>query len=55
MAHICRAKSTTSMLFFSGRFDVFHGSETDLKSVAYAADTRGAREKCPALIGTPGT
>jgi hypothetical protein len=41
------SKGTSSALFFSGNFDVFHGAETRLQSAACEGDMRGAREKHP--------
>jgi hypothetical protein len=41
------SKSTSSALFFSGNYDVFHGAETRLQSAACEGDMRGAREKHP--------
>ena len=35
------------MLLFSSNFDVFHRTETDLRSATYGAGARGARKKRP--------
>jgi hypothetical protein len=43
------------MLLFSSNFDVFHGTETDLRSATYAVGARGAREKRPVSTDTLGT
>jgi hypothetical protein len=43
------------MQLFSSNFDVFHGTETDLRSASYGADARGARKKRPVSTDTFGT
>jgi len=43
------------MLLFSSNFDVFHGTETDLRSATYRAGARGARKKRPVSTDTLGT
>jgi hypothetical protein len=42
------------MLFFSGNFDAFHGTETERKSLTYAGRARSAREKHGVSTGASG-
>lgn len=50
-----RAKSASLTLFFSGNFNVFHGTGTDAKSMICEDDTRVARDKHHVPTGTLGT
>jgi len=43
------------MLLFWSNFDVFHGTETDLRSATYGAGARGARKKRAVSTDTLGT
>jgi hypothetical protein len=49
------AKTASLTVFFSGNFNVFHGTGTDQKSMTCQAEMRGAREKHHVSTGTLGT